>query len=191
MVVVTGLFGAIVVKLNLAHLSISVHLLFAIALLQIQLALLLSTQNKLSQLLVERKTKNLILFFLIIILLQSVLGTMVRMDIDDISKLLQYKMRETWLQTSTASFYIHRTFSWFVLVTSLFVAWKCRKIHSIKNKVNLAVAIILLSMVTGIVLFYMDMPAFIQPIHLLLATLVITQTFSICFQTKSIAKNSN
>ncbi|MEI9935342.1 MAG: COX15/CtaA family protein [Ferruginibacter sp.] len=36
-VLLTGLFGALVVKLNLAHFSISVHLLFAIILLQIQL----------------------------------------------------------------------------------------------------------------------------------------------------------
>ena len=46
-VILTGLFGAIVVKLNLAHVSISVHLFFAIVLAQIQLALLMSTTGKL------------------------------------------------------------------------------------------------------------------------------------------------
>ena len=44
-VILTGLFGAIVVKLNLAHASISVHLLFAIILIQLQLAIILSVKS--------------------------------------------------------------------------------------------------------------------------------------------------
>ena len=47
-VILTGLFGALVVKLNLAHASISVHLLFAIILVQVQLALLLSLNKMIS-----------------------------------------------------------------------------------------------------------------------------------------------
>jgi hypothetical protein len=41
-----------------------------------------------------------------------------------------------------------------------------------------------LSMITGIVLFYANMPAVAQPIHLLLAALALTQTVSVLLQIK-------
>ena len=184
-VILTGLFGAIVVKLNLAHLSISVHLLFAIVLIQIQLALLLSINSKSAVLTVDRKTRKILLFFLILLFIQSVLGTMVRMHIDDISKNLNYQQRETWLTGGPVAFLIHRSFSWAVLLCALYMAWMGRSFPAVKNKLFVLAAIVLLSMVTGIILFYAGMPKAAQPIHLLLATLAITQSFSIILQLKS------
>jgi cytochrome c oxidase assembly protein subunit 15 len=62
-VILTGLFGALVVKYNLAHLSISVHLFFAILLVQIQLALVLLLQQRLQYINVTAKAKNQLLVF--------------------------------------------------------------------------------------------------------------------------------
>jgi cytochrome c oxidase assembly protein subunit 15 len=183
-VILTGLFGAIVVKLNLAHVSISIHLLFAIVLVQLQLALLLSLQSKLSFIEVDRKARSLVLFFLIILCCQSILGTMVRMYIDDISKILHYEQRGSWLAEKPFAFLLHRSFSWLVLITALYCAWYCRSIAAIKNKIFILTSIIILSMITGITLVYADMPAVAQPVHLLLASLAITQSVSILLQTK-------
>ena len=183
-VILTGLFGAIVVKLNLAHASISVHLLFAILLVQIQLALLLSLNSKLFSIPITNKVKNMVLIFLILLFCQSVLGTMVRMYVDDVSKTLHYEQRETWLAQSPVAFLMHRSFSWVILLGALYIAWYCRNIQAIKNKVFVLAAIIVLSMVTGIVLFYADMPAIAQPIHLLLASLAITQSFAVLLQAR-------
>ena len=182
-VVLTGLFGAIVVKYNLAHVSISVHLLFAVILIQVELALLLSARDKLSSVFVDNKIKKILIFFLLILFIQSVLGTMVRMYVDDVSKMLQYEQRETWLANSPVAFLIHRSFSWIVLVMALFLAWSGKK-SLVRNKLFMLTATVLLSMITGIVLFYADMPAIAQPLHLLLATLAITQCVSILLQGK-------
>jgi cytochrome c oxidase assembly protein subunit 15 len=187
-VILTGLFGAIVVKLNLAHASISVHLLFAIMLLQIQLALVLSVKNKLFALPVVANAKKVVLLFLVILFAQSILGTMVRMYIDDVSKTLHYEHRETWLASTPVAFLIHRTFSWIVLIAAIFTAWYCKNIVGIKNKVNGLLGVILLSMTTGIVLFYLDMPAIAQPLHLLLASIAVTLSFNILLQTTSSKK---
>ncbi len=181
-VILTGLFGAIVVKFNLAHLSISVHLLFAVILIQIQLALLLSVNSKLSVLAVDERMKKMLLAFLILVFVQSILGTIVRMHVDDISKILNYDQRETWLANNPAVFMLHRSFSWVILLFVLIIAWQGKNVHFIKNKIFILAGIILLSMVTGIILFYANMPAAAQPIHLLLATMAITQTFSILLQ---------
>jgi len=184
-VILTGLFGALVVKLNLAHLSISVHLLFAIALIQIQLALLLSVQSKLSVLPVNDRIKKLLIAFIMIIFIQSIFGTMVRMYVDDVSKTLHYEQRETWLADAPVAFLIHRTFSWIVLFAAIYMAWYGKINPAIKNKLFMLAGIVVFSMLTGITLFYADMPSIAQPIHLLLATLAITQSISILLQAKS------
>jgi cytochrome c oxidase assembly protein subunit 15 len=184
-VILTGLFGALVVKLNLANASISVHLLFAIVLLEIQLALLLSFQSKLFTIQVDEKVKRLLFGFLVIILIQAMLGTRVRMYVDDVSKAFHYGDRGEWLADKPISFLIHRSFSCVVLFSALFITWYCKNIPQIRNKIFVLNVIILLSMITGIVLFYADMPAIAQPTHLLLASFAITQTISILLQTQS------
>ncbi len=183
-VILTGLFGAIVVKLNLAHASISVHLLFAIILVQIQLALLLSLNKKLLTIHVNNKVRQSLFIFLILLFCQTVLGTMVRMYVDDVSKTLHYEQRETWLAATPVAFLIHRSFSWLILAGALFLAWHCRNMEAIKNKIFVLASIILLSMITGIVLFYANMPAAAQPVHLLLAALALTQTVGVLLQIK-------
>ena len=185
LVITTGLFGAIVVKLNLAHLSISVHLLFALLMLQVQLALLLSLDSRLFSLPVSEATKQMLLAFLIILIMQSVLGTMVRMYVDQVSKILHYEERQTWLASMPTEFLLHRSFSWFVLVAILVLSWYCRNTAAIKNKVFVLLGIVLLNMIVGITLFYADMPAMAQPTHLLLATCAITQTVLILLQLNS------
>ena len=73
---------------------------------------------------------------------------------------------------------------WIVFLLVMYMAWMGRSLPAIKNKLFILAAIILLSMITGIILFYADMPRAAQPIHLLLATLAITQSFSIILQLK-------
>ena len=183
-VILTGLFGAIVVKLNLAHLSISVHLLFAVILIQVQLALLLTVNSRISVLHTNDQMQKILLSFLALLFVQSILGTMVRMHVDDISKALDYEQRDTWLLDNPIVFLIHRSLSWLVLIAGIYLTWAGRKFNPIKNQLFLLAGIILSSMVTGVVLFYLSMPRAAQPIHLLLATLAITQTVSILLQLK-------
>ena len=183
-VILTGLFGAIVVKLNLAHFSISVHLLFAILLLQLQLALWLSVKQRLFKIPVSRATKQMLLSFLVLLFIQSILGTMVRMYVDDVSRQFNYEQRETWLAAKPVAFLIHRTFSWAVLAAVLALGFYFRN-SIVRRKIFVLNGIVLCSMITGIILFYADMPAVAQPLHLLLATFAITQTMSILLQTHS------
>lgn len=189
-VILTGLFGAIVVKLNLAHLSISVHLLFAIVLLQLQLALLLALRSKLFHLSINKNMRIKLFAFLIILLIQSVLGTEVRIHVDDVSKALQYQQRELWLADIPLSFSLHRSFSWVVLVGALVLGWYSRNNLMIRRNVNVLIGIIFLNMIAGISLYYADMPAVAQPIHLLLAACAITQTMFILLQIKITQKPS-
>jgi cytochrome c oxidase assembly protein subunit 15 len=184
LVILTGLFGAIVVKLNLAHLSISVHLLFAILLLQVQLALWMRVQGTFGKYEMSASAKNILWLFLSIIFIQSIMGTMVRMHVDDVSKMLDYEKRELWLLDVPAVFLIHRTFSWVAVLMALWMAWKNRASVSFRKNFYALAFVILLSMTTGIVLYYMHMPAFAQPLHLLLASIAITLTMGLIWKGK-------
>ncbi len=185
-VILTGLFGAIVVKLNLAHASISVHLLFALLLAEIQLALILTLQNKFGIVALPKKIRMAATGLLAIILIQSVLGTMVRIYVDDVSKILHYEQRQTWLANTPVAFLIHRSFSWVVLLYTAFIIWYCRKVKAINKNIFYIGINIFASMLTGIILFYMDMPAIAQPLHLLLATVAISQVLYILFKSKNV-----
>jgi heme a synthase len=184
-VIITGLFGAIVVKLNLAHVSISIHLLFALALSQIELALLMAVTGRLYKKTAGTKMRRALVLLLMVILAQSVLGTLVRMYVDDVSKELHFEQREAWLAGMPIAFLIHRTFSWIVLASVIYINWYCRKVAALKKYLLRIVVLVLCSLTTGIVLYYLDMPAIAQPLHLLLAALTITQIMFTILYTKN------
>jgi len=127
--------------------------------------------------------------FLILLLTQSVLGTLVRMYVDDISKTLHYENRQTWLAEMPVAFLIHRTFSWVVLAAGFYLTWINRK-EALAKKFHLLLTFLMMNMIAGIVLFYAEMPAIAQPIHLLLASFAITQTVNVLLQTQSSRKRS-
>lgn len=184
-VIVTGLIGALVVKLNLANLSVSLHLFFALILIQIQLALFMSLTERLFQKTAGTKKRKVLFILLMIIFIQFILGTSVRIYVDDVSKALHFEQREAWLAKLPLAFIIHRTFSWVVLLAVIYTSWYCKKVVSLKLALQKLTGIILLSMTTGIILYYADMPAIAQPIHLFLATLAVTQTMFIILNTKN------
>jgi len=184
-VILTGLFGALVVKFNLQHLSISVHLLFAIILVQIQLALIMHLNESIGDISIPRRVRLFIYMFLILLFIQSILGTLVRMHVDDVSKQLDYVQREKWLIDLPVSFLIHRSFSWIVLACSFLCLWMSRNIPLIRIAVILLTGVIILNMIAGITLSNFDMPAFAQPLHLLLASVAITQATHLILKTRN------
>ena len=174
-VIITGLFGALVVKFNLAHVSVSVHMLLALVLTQVELALIMFLQRKVRSVHVTSPIKNILFALLVFIFLQSALGTGVRMFVDEISASLDYQQRELWLSALPTIFLVHRSFSWLVLAATIWATWKFRNNKNLFPGILRLLLIVICSVVTGIVLFYLDMPAIAQPAHLLLASLAITQ----------------
>lgn len=184
-VILTGLFGAIVVKLNLAHLSITVHLLFALILVIIQAALLTKLYNQWAKIVVTPSIKKILYAFLVLMLVHASLGTTVRMHIDDVSKALDYTGRATWLSDAPLAFLIHRSFSWLILIGAVMIWWNLKEMNGLKRPSVLLLCFVLISMFTGIVLSYFDFPKWAQPTHLFLATLGITQVCYLIFKSRT------
>jgi len=184
-VILTGLFGAAVVKLNLANISITVHFFFALVLSQVQLALYMNIKGRLNKKTAGIRARRALVILLVILLIQCALGTGVRMYIDDISKTLHYKQRDAWLAGSPMSFIIHRGFSILVLFSALFVSNYVRKVTVLKTHMRRLIGILLTSMMTGLILYYLDMPSVTQPIHLLLGTLAVSQVMYMILYTRN------
>ena len=174
LIIIIGLVGAVVVTLNLAHLSISLHLILALLLVMVQLKLLLHLRPKAIAYITKPQVTWLVVAS-VLISIQYILGTVVRMYIDDVSKALNYTQRDAWLRDEPTTFLIHRSFSWLVMGILLYLPVLLYNNKVAKPRAITLCILGLSNAIVGIVLYYAHMPAAAQPVHLLLATLLVTQ----------------
>lgn len=172
---IQGWLGKVVVDANLAVVKITIHMIGALviaALPLININYLTEGRLKVSSLIKHGTTA-----MIFILLFQIILGTQVREEIDIISKALEYKQRELWIERLGSIFVIHRSFSWIVLLGTIGLFIKGR-LHSgylpyIRNILIVLFVIIAL----GVIMTYLGMPALAQPLHLLLASALLMQLF--------------
>lgn len=173
--VVQAWFGSIVVASNLVPWTITVHMLLALVIVGLQLYIIYFISPKMQgSVQLNRSSKLLVWIIFVISVYQMFLGTQVREEIDALIK-LGYSQRE-WLETIGMSYYIHRSFSWAVLVLVLFLAYQNEK--SQKYPIIRAIAtILILELISGVTLAHLEMPAISRTIHLLLACLLFAYLF--------------
>ncbi|SDK39138.1 cytochrome c oxidase assembly protein subunit 15 [Catalinimonas alkaloidigena] len=175
-----GWLGSLVVSTNLLPLLITLHMLVAIALVGVLIYLVAWAQQKK---LVMPTAVNLsglegiVWLTVALSLAQILLGTQVRESIDVIAKMLGEEQRGQWVNQLGTTFYVHRSFSIALLAINGWLAYKVVRLGKQAGLLRTAVLglglCIGLEIGLGIVLYYLGMPAFAQPFHLLLATLMI------------------
>lgn len=101
------------------------------------------------------------------LLVQVLLGTQVREAIDRVAESLP---RQDWVANLGSEFIIHRSFSWIVLVLHVGLILKLRKTETAKAFPLILILLILGTLVTGIGMAFFAIPPYLQPVHLLLAT---------------------
>ncbi|MEX1189777.1 MAG: COX15/CtaA family protein [Bacteroidia bacterium] len=183
LVFVTGFqawLGKLVVDGNLIPQSISIHMLGALILLVLAQIVI----NKLNQAERYKTNKQVQTFAYIAVLaslIQILIGTQVREEIDVIAKTLGYDMRAAWVDELSSTFMIHRAFSLILAVASGYVIYlgmnaKNRGFYRLSI---LAMVVLGIELIAGIILGFAGMPAFFQPIHLLLATMLFWVMFAL------------
>lgn len=178
LVAFVGWLGARVVASNLLPGIITLHMLGAVlvvATLIISVARSYQEQNK--SLLDFRNTQSLRtiwIFCTILAFVQLILGTQVRESIDEIAIKYGNTQRDLWISDLSLTFYIHRSTSLLFLVLSYLMYRKTLQsgnTHLIFwSKVHFGMGI--LAMLLGVILAYLSVPAFAQPLHLLTGTLI-------------------
>lgn len=177
-VIFQGWFGSIVVSTNLTTWTITIHFFLALLLVGL-LVYLLHEANDRPEFLTPLALRGLLLACISALLVQVFLGTEVREAIDVLAGSLT---RGEWIDGLGKEFIVHRSFSWAVLILNGIFYWQTRKTIGLKT-LSLALFVLLLSsLATGVCLAYFDVPAAIQPVHLVLATVAFGLQLSLFFR---------
>lgn len=175
-------FGSIVVATNLVPWTITVHLFLALVIIALQLVIIRQISPVQQQQLVLSKTMRwLVLVVFLITAYQMFLGTQVREYIDELTK--QGLGRDSWSDRLGMAFFIHRSFSWAVLVIMTFMLWLNWKTSGHKS-VYWSYGILAVELISGVCLAYADMPGLVQVSHLLFASVLFAVLFMQLIRTR-------
>lgn len=173
-VIIQGWFGSIVVSTNLTSWTITIHMLLALVI--VAMLILLMHRSAIHQIIiVTTQVKLLLVACMVLLLIQVLFGTEVRAAIDRVADLNE--SRANWISLIGKDFIVHRSFSWLVLAVHAAFIFQLKKTTG-NNALSLSlVLLILLTILSGAGMGYFAVPAFLQPLHLLVATV----TFGIQF----------
>jgi cytochrome c oxidase assembly protein subunit 15 len=168
--------GKVVVDGNLIPHQITLHMMGAVAIILTAILFVQSIERKGNTQL--GKIKFIIALATALSIVQLVLGTNVREEVDILLKL--GVNRADVIDQLPVMFKVHRSFSLLVLITNLWIVykWKAANNGRLNQKMRLWMAILLLVIASGVGMAYLDFPAILQPIHLLFAFVFIALQFS-------------
>lgn len=177
-----GWLGKKVVDHNLEVVKITTHMLAALVIAAIPLIIIykLRAQERIQ----APVLKHLSLALLVVLVAQIILGTQVREQIDEISKSLSYTQRELWIGELDSYFIIHRSFSWIVGLVTIFLWWKARPFTRLRAITNFILLLVIATVFVGIIMAWLSIPAVAQPLHLLLASILIISVFTLRLRLK-------
>jgi len=174
---IQAFLGSIVVSTNLIPATITMHMLFSLLMVGALVYCIVKVRaHQFAGAFNHRAITNVVWFNLVFGLIQIVLGTQVREDVDVLkaNPVETYTLIERLLVMSH-NLELHRLLSFGVVISTivLYIKFSAIQSHSIvKFAVKLTVWIVVMSMFTGILLYSFNIPAFAQPIHLTLGTLL-------------------
>ncbi|WP_010522918.1 COX15/CtaA family protein [Aquimarina agarivorans] len=164
--------GKIVVDTNLLPIKITLHVLFVFFIIAFLLAIHFIVSKKENTFSVNKPIKYLGVFAIVLTLIQVILGTQVRQYVDLQMSTFNYNNQQNWLATPPVIFYIHRSFSIILVLVNFALIYLFKKQNGTLSLLKWVGIFIVLEVVTGIVLFYLDFPFLSQPLHLLISSLL-------------------
>jgi heme a synthase len=161
-----GWLGSFVVSSNLTPWTITVHMFLALVIVALLVYLVYATA-------IQKTAVHSATGFwwfmacIVVVLVQILLGTQVREAIDDVARIA---VREQWISAIQPQFTIHRSFSWIVLLLHIGLIVNLRRVEGLKGFQLALILLILGTILSGALMAWFAVPAFLQPVHLLLAT---------------------
>jgi cytochrome c oxidase assembly protein subunit 15 len=166
--------GAKVVYSELNVNKITIHMVMAMFIVALLLFILARAQRLIKTV---NFSKDKMFFWLLIVAIvisfvQVILGTQVRQEIDTISEAMHDLGRSSWIAQLSGIFKFHRTFAILVLAVNgalIYRNWKSKLGHGL---VKWLIPVLAIEALSGVVLVYLDVPAAMQPVHLVLANVM-------------------
>jgi len=183
-VIFQGWLGSIVVSTNLLQWLITVHMILALIIVCLLIALYyFSHQNLLevTRMSNSGKISTLLSVSIVLLLVQIVFGTQVRESLDVVAEQLGNSQRDNWIDNIGLIFIVHRSFSLLLLAISMLLFYFLKKANSESNLLvgytKILVGLYLVEILSGAIMAYFAIPFWVQPLHLLLGTLLIGWQF--------------
>ncbi len=170
-----GWLGKKVVDANLEVVKITIHMLvaLAIAIIPATILCLLQKEPKIN----DGQLKWLLNTSVIVLLLQIIAGTDVREQIDEISKMLHYQQRDLWIMKLDGIFALHKAFAAAVALLSFGIFFRSLSYKPLRKNATWLFVSLILVITAGMILSYFNIPAFVQPIHLLSSSILFVVLF--------------
>jgi len=163
--------GKTVVDSNLASYKITIHMVMALVIVAFILYIIFASKTTFKTQIEDSKFKNVLLLAIILTLIQIVLGTEVRHHVDEQVKTIGY-VKELWMENPNLQFYVHRSFSFLVFFTNVWLYIRNSRLNLGYNKFALVIVCIVFEVASGIAMYYLDFPFLSQPLHLVIATIL-------------------
>lgn len=176
-------FGSIVVATNLVPWTISVHMILAMVTMALEAYIIYKAQNGKYHLKINRRIRTLLWVALGIIVYQMVMGIQVRQQVDE---MIDHGVAKSNLMEGfDLWYYIHRSFSWVVLVIYIYVLLQIKHFTRYRNFLLVILGAVCLEFITGILISYFEFPLGSQPIHLGAATIIFTCNVFLLYESRS------
>jgi cytochrome c oxidase assembly protein subunit 15 len=181
LVLVNAVLGKYVVDSFLLPGVVTAHMLLSIGVIYF-LVRALNNQSSAEVILFENR--QWIAINLLIVLVQIVLGTQVRENMDHVIREVGEQAKDQWVANLDVNYIIHRTFSWVIAVSHL-ILWNKIKMSPLQKYRHGMMVLIGISFFTGILMAYFALPLGSQAVHLLISLVLIGWHISSWIQTKN------
>lgn len=168
--------GKVVVNSNLDVVRITAHMFPAILIAAVCAFIIFLLEKK--ERIKDKKFKWLLAVSIILLMIQMVLGTEVRAEVDVISKSLNFAHRETWLKNTGNYLQTHEIFAWMVALACIAVAGRSFNHTLLQRRGLLIISLVIAEILLGLIMTQLKMPAFAQPLHLLFSSMLIVYVFA-------------
>jgi cytochrome c oxidase assembly protein subunit 15 len=181
LVLVNAVLGKYVVDSFLLPGVVTAHMLLSIGVIYF---LVRALNNQSSSDVIPIANRTWIGINLGLILVQIILGTQVRENMDHVIQDLGERAKDQWVANLDVNYIIHRTFSWVIAVSHL-ILWNKIKMSPLQKYRHGMMVLIGISFFTGILMAYFALPLGSQAVHLLISLVLIGWHISSWIQTKN------
>ncbi|ADV47664.1 cytochrome oxidase assembly [Cellulophaga algicola DSM 14237] len=183
--------GATVVYSVLEPVKITVHMVMALVIVAMLIYIIYKTAVAGKEQNANPNLLKLLWASLIATLIQIIIGTQVRQFVDLQIDIFGENAKNQWLLNPNIQFYIHRTFSIFVALLNLYIAYLIYKFGVGFEKIRWVLLLLLLEIVSGITMYYIDFPFGSQTFHMVVASILFGVQFYLVLEASKTKSNPN
>lgn len=185
---IQAVIGKIVVDTLLSPALITIHMIVALLIVGLLIYLLHEVQETDERYTAPKSFYKLSVLLIILTLIQVITGTQIRQYLDHMIDDLGYPFLSVWLEEDgPLVFLIHRSFSIVLLALHIWFVYKAIKVlEHPQNYYRWLMALMLTTIISGVLMNYVDFPFGSQAAHLVLASLILGLQFYLMMRLRKV-----